>query len=55
VDLTVIDFENFDFALPKKGDRFLPMDNPQRFIRRIEQKSHFHATTSFPTKHPAGE
>ena len=46
VDLSVIDLEDFDFALPKKRNRLLPIDDPQGFVRRVEQKSHFHAATS---------
>jgi hypothetical protein len=30
----------------------LPMDDPQGFVRRVEQKGHLHAATSFPTKAP---
>jgi hypothetical protein len=30
----------------------LPMDDPQGFVRRVEQKGHFHAATSFPTEAP---
>jgi hypothetical protein len=25
----------------------LPIDDPQGFVRRVEQKGHFHAVTSF--------
>jgi hypothetical protein len=28
----------------------LPVDDPQGFIRRVEQQGHFHVTTSFPTR-----
>jgi hypothetical protein len=30
----------------------LPIDDPQGFVRRVEQKGHFHAVTSFPTEAP---
>ena len=46
VDLSVIDLEDFNFALPKERNRLLPMDDPQGFVRRVEQKGHFHAATS---------
>jgi len=52
MDLSVVDLEDFNFALPEKRDRLLPIDDPQRFVRRVEQKSHFHATTPFPTEAP---
>jgi hypothetical protein len=32
--------------LPEERNRFLPMDDPQGFVRRVEQKGHFHAATS---------
>ena len=46
VDLSVVDLKDFNFTLPEERDCLLPIDNPQRFVRRIEQKGHFHATTS---------
>ena len=52
VDLSVVDLEDFNFALPEERDRLLPIDDPQGFVRRVEQKGHFHATTSFPTEAP---
>jgi hypothetical protein len=52
VNLTVVDFEHFNFALPEERDRFLPMDDPEGFIGRIQEKSHFHAIPSFPTVPP---
>ena len=52
VNLSVVDFEDFNFALPKKRDRLLPMDDPQGLVRCVEQKGHLHAATSFPTKAP---
>jgi hypothetical protein len=52
VDLSVVDLEDFNFALPEERDRLLPMNNPQGFVRRIEQEGHFHAATSFPTEAP---
>src|SRR5207247_4636368 len=52
VDLSVVDLEDFNFALPEKRDRLLPIDDPQGFVRRVEQKGHFHAATSFPTEAP---
>ena len=48
MNFSVVDFEDFDFPLPEERDRFLPMHDPQRFVRRVEQESHFHAATSFP-------
>lgn len=50
VDLSVVDLEDFNFALPEERDRLLPMDDPQGFVRRVEQKGHFHAVTSFPNR-----
>ena len=47
VNLSVVDLEDFNFTLPEKRDRLLPVDDPQGFVRRIEQKGHFHAVTSF--------
>jgi hypothetical protein len=47
VDLSVVDLEDFDFALPEERNRLLPIDNPQGLVRRVEQKGHFHATSSF--------
>jgi hypothetical protein len=38
--------------LPEERDRLLPIDHAQGFVRRVEQKGHFHATTSFPTEAP---
>jgi hypothetical protein len=38
--------------LPEERDGFLPMNDTQGFIRRIEQEGHFHSTTSFPTEAP---
>ena len=52
VDLSVVDLEDFNFALPEERDRLLPIDDPQGFVRRVEQEGHFHATTSFPTEAP---
>ena len=52
MDLSVVDLEDFNFALPEERDRLLPIDDPQGFVRRVEQKGHFHATTSFPTEAP---
>ena len=46
VDLSVIDLEDFNFALPKERNCLLPIDDPQGFVRRVEQKGHFHAATS---------
>jgi len=46
VHLSVVDLEDFNFSLPKERDRLLPMNNPQGFVRRVEQKGHFHTTTS---------
>jgi hypothetical protein len=46
MDLSVIDLEDFNFTLPEKRNRLLPMDDPQGFVRRVEQKGHFHAATS---------
>ena len=46
VDLSIIDFEDFDFTLPEERNRLLPMDDPQGFVRRVEQKGHFHTATS---------
>jgi hypothetical protein len=37
VNLSVVDLKDFNFALPKERDRLLPMDNPQGFVRRVEQ------------------
>jgi hypothetical protein len=31
----------------------LPIDDPQGFVRRVEQKGHFHAATSSPTEAPS--
>jgi len=53
VNLAVVDFKDFNLALPEKRDRFLPMDDTQRFVRGVEQKGHFHSTTSFPTEAPS--
>ncbi len=53
VDLSVVDLEDFNFTLPEQRDRLLPIDDPQGFIRRVEQKGHFHAATSFPTEAPS--
>ena len=53
VNLSVVDLEDFDFTLPEKRDRFLPMHDPQGFVRRVEQESHFHAATSFLTEAPS--
>ena len=47
VDLSVVDLEDFNFTLPEKRNRLLPIDDPQRLVRRVEQKGHFHAVTSF--------
>jgi hypothetical protein len=47
VDLSVVDLEDFNFTLPEKRNRLLPIDDPQRFVRRVEQKGHLHAVTSF--------
>src|SRR5215467_14640487 len=52
MDFAVIDLEDFDFTLPEKSDGFLPMNDTQGFIRRVEQEGHFHSTTSFPTEAP---
>ena len=52
VDLSVVDLEDFNFTLPEERDRLLPMDDPQGFVRRVEQKGHFHTATSFPTEAP---
>jgi hypothetical protein len=52
VNLSVVDLKDFNFALPKERDRFLPIDNPQGFVRRVEEKGHLHAAASFPTKAP---
>lgn len=52
MDLSVVDLEDFNFALPEERDRLLPIDDPQGFVRRVEQEGHFHATTSFPTEAP---
>jgi len=52
MDFAVIDLEDFDFALPEKSDGFLPMNDTQGFIRRVEQEGHFHSITSFPTEAP---
>lgn len=52
MDLSVVDLKDLNFALPKKRDRLLPMDDPQGFVRCVEQKGHLHAATSFPTKAP---
>ncbi len=52
VDLSVVDLEDFDFALPEKRNRLLPMDDPEGFVRCVQQKGHFHAVTSFPTEAP---
>jgi hypothetical protein len=46
VDLSVVNLEDFNFTLPEERNRFLPMDDPQGFVRRVEQKGHFHAATS---------
>ena len=46
VDLSVVDLEDFNFTLPEKRNRLLPIDDPQGFVRRVEQKGHFHAVTS---------
>src|SRR5689334_24148081 len=52
VDLSVVDLEDFNLALPQESDRFLPMNDTQGFVRRVEQEGHFHSTTSFPTEAP---
>jgi len=52
MNLAVVDLEDFDFPLPEECNRFLPMHDPQGFVRRVEQESHFHAATSFPTEPP---
>ena len=52
MDFPVVDFQDFDFSLPQKGDRFLPMHDPQGFIGRVEQEGHFHAGTSSPIGPP---
>lgn len=52
MDFSVVDLQDFDFSLPEKRDRFLPMHNPQGFIGRIEQEGHFHAGTSSPIGPP---
>ena len=52
MDFPVVDLQDFDFSLPEKGDRFLPMHNPQGFIGRVEQEGHFHAGTSSPIGPP---
>lgn len=44
----VVYFQNFDFPLPEERDCFLPMDDPQGFVGRVEQEGHFHAGTSSP-------
>ena len=50
VDLSVVDLEDFNFALPEKRDRLLPIDDPQGLVRRVEQKGHFHVATSSPPR-----
>ena len=52
MDLSVVDLEDFNFSLPEQRDRLLPIDDPQGFVRRVEQQGHFHATPSFPTEAP---
>ena len=52
MDFSVVDFQDFDFPLPEKRDRFLPMDDSQGFIGRVEQEGHFHAGTSSPIGPP---
>jgi hypothetical protein len=52
VNLSVVDLKDFNFALPKERDRLLPIDHPQGFVRRVEEKGHLHAAASFPTKAP---
>jgi hypothetical protein len=39
--------------LPEERNRLLPMNDPQGFVRCVEQEGHFHAATSFPTKAPS--
>ena len=34
--------DNLDFALAPEGDRLLPMDDPQRLVRRVEQQGLLH-------------
>jgi len=46
MDLSVVDLEDFNFALPEKRNRLLPIDYPQGLVRCVEQKGHFHAATS---------
>ena len=46
VDLSVVDLKDFNFTLPEKRNRLLPIDDPQGFVRRVEQKGHFHAASS---------
>src|SRR5574341_1838027 len=53
VDLAIIDLEDFNLALPKQRNRFLLLDYPEGFVCGVEQKGHFHATTSFPTEAPS--
>jgi len=52
VNLSVVDLKDFNFALPKERDRLLPIDHPQGFVCRVEEKGHLHAAASFPTKAP---
>jgi len=52
MDLSVVNLEDFNFALPEERDRLFPMDDPQGFVCRVEQKGHFHPATSSPTEAP---
>src|SRR3954465_9589320 len=47
MDLAVIYLEDFNFSLPEERNCLLPIDDPQGFVRCVEQKGHFHAITSF--------
>ena len=47
VNLSVVDLEDFNLPLPEEGNRFLPMNDTQGFVRCVEQEGHFHAATSF--------
>jgi hypothetical protein len=52
MDLSVVDLEDFNFALPEECNRLLPMNNPQGLVCRVEQKGHFHTATSSQPKIP---
>ena len=52
MDFPIVDLQDFDFSLPEERDRFLPMHNPEGFIRRVEQEGHFHRRTSSPIGPP---